>query len=155
MTPGPLKCGDCEQAYIGETGRTACVLSFESNYERGRSGPVENSYAGVCAGDIFCTQKVTADYGPVSKKKKNFGTGVQISIQSTLRVKEGASEVKNGRLDMSAAAEHAIFEQHALDFDNVEVIDCERHGWKWRVKEALHINAKKHSMNKDGLIYWN
>ena len=91
----------------------------------------------------------------MSKKKKNFGTGVQSSIQSTLRVKEDASDVKNGRFDMSAAAEHAIFEQHALDFDNVEVIDCERHGWKWRVKEALHINAKKHSMNKDGLIYWN
>ena len=77
-----LKCGDCEQAYIGETGCTAYV-----------------------------------------------------------RVKEHASYVKNGRFDMSAAAEHAIFEQHALDFNNVEVIDCERH--------ALHINAEKHSMNKD------
>ena len=51
---------------------------------------------------------------------------------------------------MSAAAEHAIFEQHAFDFDNAEVIDCERHGLKRRVKpsEALHINAEKHSMNK-------
>ena len=38
------------------------------------------------------------------------------------------SYVKNGRFDTSAAAEHAIFEQHALDFDNVEVIDYERHG---------------------------
>ena len=43
---------------------------------------------------------------------------------------------------MSAAAEHAIFEQHALDFDNVEVIDSERHGLKRRV-------AEQHSMNKD------
>ena len=50
---------------------------------------------------------------------------------------------------MSAAAEHAIFEQHAFDFDNVEVIDCERHGLKRKIKEALHINAEKHSMNKD------
>ena len=32
--------------------------------------------------------------------------------------------VKNVRLEMSAAAEHMIIEQHALDFDNVEVIDC-------------------------------
>ena len=32
---------------------------------------------------------------------------------------------------------------------NVEVIDCERHGMKRRVKEALYINAEKHSMNKD------
>ena len=80
-----LKCGDCEQAYIGETGCTACV-----------------------------------------------------------RVKEHASYVKKGRFDMSAAAEHAIFEQHAFDFDNVEVIDCEHHGLKRRVKEALHINAEKH-----------
>ena len=83
-----LKCGDCEQAYIGETGRTACV-----------------------------------------------------------RIKEHASYVKSGRFHMSAAA--AIFEQHALDFDNVEVIICEPHGLKRRVKEALHINAEKHSMNKD------
>ena len=44
-----------------------------------------------------------------------------------VRVNEHASYVKNGRFDMFAAAEHAIFEQHALDFDNVEVIDCERH----------------------------
>ena len=36
-----------------------------------------------------------------------------------------------------------------LNFDNVEVIDCERHGLKRRVKEALHIKAEKHSMNKD------
>ena len=50
---------------------------------------------------------------------------------------------------MSAAAEHAIFEKHALDFDNVEVIDRERHGLKRRVKEVLHINAEKHSVNKD------
>ena len=85
-----LKCGDCEQADIGETGRTARV-----------------------------------------------------------RVKEHASYVKNGRFDMSAVAEHVVFEQHALDFDNVEVIDCERHGLKRRVKEALHINVEKHSMNKD------
>ena len=49
---------------------------------------------------------------------------------------------------MSAAAEHAIFEQHALDFDNVEVIDCERHSLKRRVKDALHINAEKHCMNE-------
>ena len=30
------------------------VLSFESNYGRGLSGPVEKLPAGVCAGDIFC-----------------------------------------------------------------------------------------------------
>ena len=66
-----------------------------------------------------------------------------------VRVKEHVSYIKNGRFDMSAAAEHAIFEQHALDFNNVEVIDCERHGMKRRVKEALYINVEKHSMNKD------
>ena len=43
--------------------------------------------------------------------------------------------VKNGRFDMSAAAEHAIFEQHAVDIDNVEVIDYERQGMKRRVKD--------------------
>ena len=48
-----------------------------------------------------------------------------------------------------SAAEHAVFEQHTLDCENVEVIDCERHGLKWRVKESVHINAEKHSMNKD------
>ena len=87
-----LQCGDCEQAYLGETGRTACA-----------------------------------------------------------RVIEHASYVmiKNEQLDMSAAAEHAIFEQESLDFDGVEVIDCELHGVKRRVKEAIHINAEKHCMNKD------
>ena len=85
-----LKCSDCEQAYFGEAGRTACVC-----------------------------------------------------------LKEHASYVKNGRFDMSAAAEHAIFEQHALNFDNVKVIDCEHHCLKRRVKEALHFNAEKHLMNKD------
>ena len=82
-----LKCGDCEQSDIGETGRRACV--------------------------------------------------------------RGKEHVKNGRFDMSAAAEHAIFEQHALDFDNLEIIDCERHGMKRRVKEALYINGEKLSMNKE------
>ena len=63
--------------------------------------------------------------------------------------------VKNGWFDMSAPAEYAIFEQHALDFDNVEMIDCERHGLRQRVKEALHINAEKHCMNKDKGLEWN
>ena len=40
-------------------------------------------------------------------------------------------------------------EQHALDFDYVEVIDYGHHGMKWRVKEALYINAENHSMNND------
>ena len=53
-----------------------------------------------------------------------------------------------GRFDMSAAAEHASFEQHALDFDNVQVIDCERHGMKRRIKEALYIDAEKHSIQR-------
>ena len=48
----------------------------------------------------------------------------------------------------AAAAKHAIFEQHALDFDNVEVIDCERHMLKRRAKEVLHINAEKPSIKK-------
>ena len=52
-------------------------------------------------------------------------------------------------MSAAAGAEHAIFEQRALEFDNVEVIDSERHTLKWRVKEALDINAEKHSMNKD------
>ena len=86
-----LKCGDCEQSYIWETGRTACA-----------------------------------------------------------RVNEHAGYVRNGRFDMSAAAaERTIFEQHALDFDNVEVIQYERHDMKRRVKEALYINVEKNPMNKD------
>ena len=40
-------------------------------------------------------------------------------------------------------------EQPALDFDNVAVIDKERHGMKGRVKKALCINAEKNPMNKD------
>ena len=52
----------------------------------------------------------------------------------------------------AAAAEHAIFEQHALDFYPVEVIDYERHGMKRIVKEALYINAKANSMNKDRVL---
>ena len=58
--------------------------------------------------------------------------------------------VKYGIFIMSAAAaEHAIFEQHGLDFDNLEVIDYEHHGMKRRDKEALCINAEKNPMNKD------
>ena len=78
-----LKCNVCEQSFIGETARTACV-----------------------------------------------------------RVKKHTLHVKNGRFALSVA-EHAIFEQHALDFDNVKVILYERHGMKQRVKEVLCINAER------------
>ena len=42
-----------------------------------------------------------------------------------------------------------FFEQHALAFDNVEVIDHERHGMKRKAKEAPYINAEKNPINKD------
>ena len=60
--------------------------------------------------------------GVVNRLK--FGDCEQSNIGETgitACVKEYASYVKNGQFDMSAAAEHAIFEQRALDFDNVEV----------------------------------
>ena len=64
------------------------------------------------------------DPGVVNRLK--FGDCEQSYIRETgvtagLRVKEYTSYVKDGQFDMSAAAEHAIFQQRALDFDSVEV----------------------------------
>ena len=81
-----LKCGDCEQSYIGEMGHTACV-----------------------------------------------------------RVKEQACYVKNGRSYMSvaAAAEHAIFEQNAFDFDNVEVTSHRlRTSWHEAESQGSAVNQR-------------
>ena len=94
-----LKCGNCEQGDIGETGRTACVC-----------------------------------------------------------VKEHASYVKNGRFDMSAAAEHAIFEQHAwistswkLSIANVTVWSGEsrKHSTSTR-RSTLWTETKDWNWNKSG-----
>ena len=85
-----LTCNDCDQTYIGETGRTAIT-----------------------------------------------------------RAKEYASYVRNGRFDMSAAADHAIIHQHSLSFKTVQIVDHEPRAARRRVKEALHIRTEKNPMNKD------
>ena len=85
-----LTCNDCDQTYIGETGRTAIT-----------------------------------------------------------RAKEHASYVRNGRFDMSAAADHAIIHQHSLSFKTVQIVDHEPRAARRRVKEALHIRTEKNPMNKD------
>ena len=87
-----LTCNDCDQTYIGETGRTAIK-----------------------------------------------------------RAKEHASYVRNGRFDMSAAADHAIIHQHSLSFKTVQIVDHEPRAARRRVKEALHIRTEnlKNPMNKD------
>ena len=74
MTAGfayQLKCSDCDEAFIGETGCTA-----------------------------------------------------------SMRVKEQAAYMRNGRFDLSDAAKHAIFKNHELEFGKVEVVDFERHAIK-------------------------
>ena len=44
---------------------------------------------------------------------------------------------------MPAAAEHAVFEQHALDFENVKVIDRARHGYEAESQgSAVHQRGK-------------
>ena len=69
--------------------------------------------------------------------------------QATVRFKEHESYVRNGRFDMSAAAEHAIFHRHKLDFEHAKIIEHEKRISQRRVKEALHINAEKKNMNRD------
>lgn len=85
-----IKCNDCLETYIGETGRTAKI-----------------------------------------------------------RVKEHAAHAKNGRFDMSAAADHALNKAHHLDWEKVEIIDQEKRLMNRRVKEALWIHAEKNNMNRD------
>ena len=52
---------------------------------------------------------------------------------------------------MSAAAEHAIFNQHSLDLENPQVIDNETGpvNVRRRVREAICIYSEKNTMNKD------
>ena len=65
------------------------------------------------------------------------------------RAREHASYARNGRFDMSAAAEHAIFNQHSLDLENPQVIDHETGPVRRRVREEICIYSEKNSMNKD------
>ena len=51
--------------------------------------------------------------------------------------------------DMSAAAEHAIFNQHSLDLENPQVIDHETGPVRRRVREAICIYSEKNTVNKD------
>ena len=67
----------------------------------------------------------------------------------TRATKEHASYVRNGRFDMSAAADHAIIHQHSLSFKTVQIVDHEPRAARRRVKEALHICTEKNPMNKD------
>ena len=50
---------------------------------------------------------------------------------------------------MSAAADHAIINQHSLSFKTVQIADHEPRAARRRVKEALHIRTEKNTMNKD------
>ena len=73
----------------------------------------------------------------------------EIERTASTRAKEHASYVRNGRFDMSAAADHALFHQHSLSFKTVQIVDHESCAARGRVKEALHIRTEKNPMNKD------
>ena len=78
------------------------------------------------------------------------------------RVKEHATHAKNGRFDMSAAADHALNKAHHLDWEKVEIIDQGKRLMNRRVKEALWIprREKQHeqrqrSRNRPNVVYFN
>ena len=49
----------------------------------------------------------------------------------------------------SAAVEHAVKENHVLDFENIKVIEYEA-DWHLRgIKEAIHIRSEPNRMNRD------
>lgn len=98
---------------------------------------------------------------PVPREKKN-GVVYQVScnnceetyVGETLRsmktrMSEHARHARNGRIDLSAVAEHARMEDHAIDWEGAKILDREQ-GWHARkVKEALFIKKTMPEMNKD------
>ena len=66
-----------------------------------------------------------------------------------VRLAEHLAHAKNGRVNLSAVAEHAIMRDHRINWTEPEVIDRDDRTISRRVKEALWINKTKDTMNKD------
>ena len=65
------------------------------------------------------------------------------------RLAEHQRHTKDQCFDKSAVAEHATFNKHDIDKENLKVIQKEQQWQNRKVKEALLNNCRKPAMNKD------
>ena len=65
---------------------------------------------------------------------------------------EHSAHARHSRAHLSAAAEHAIFKDHRLDWENSEVIDRDQKTLYRRVKEGLLIRKRGAQLNKDNCL---
>ena len=68
---------------------------------------------------------------------------------TNVRVAEHLAHARHGRVDLSAAADHAIVEGHRLDWMSAKVIDREKRWRSRKVKEALWIRNTESTLNRD------
>ena len=68
---------------------------------------------------------------------------------TSVRVVEHLAHARHGRVDLSAAADHAIVEGHRLDWMSAKVIDREKRWRSRKVKEALWIRSTECTLNRD------
>ena len=65
------------------------------------------------------------------------------------RIKEHQRDVRLGRVDGSAVAEHALEAGHHPNWDDVQCVDREQHWYTRRIKEAIHIRLQRNNVNRD------
>jgi len=65
------------------------------------------------------------------------------------RIEEHKRHSRNGRFDLSAVAEHSIFNNHTIDWEGSKIIGREDRWHARKIKEALLISKHNPTMNKD------
>ena len=72
-------------------------------------------------------------------------TGRQLKV----RMKEHQADVRYGRTQRSALAEHSVATGHEIDWEDVEIIETEENWQRRKAKESWNIKMKKPKLNRD------
>ena len=64
-------------------------------------------------------------------------------------MKEHQADVRYGRTQRSALAEHSVATGHEIDWEDVEIIETEENWQRRKAKESWNIKMKKPKLNRD------
>ena len=71
-----------------------------------------------------------------------------------VRLVEHKRNVRKGKVERSAVAEHMVLTGHKIDWEKARIVDKSSKYWQRRVivliKEAVHLSKCEGRMNKDG-----
>ena len=107
------------------------------------------------SGVIYKIPCASCNASYIGETSRNFGYRLKEHKKDVESVSSKKIYTRAGRtaslseFNKSAVTDHAVKENHIIDWKNVSILDKESTDWKRKIKEAIWIKAEKNNMNRD------